>query len=255
MSRIRVNAAVRAVTNMALAALTSHSGFDGLPSVLAEVQQSVGADTAGFYIHEWRGFTTPVAITPDDVWQVLPFGRMPTSQAIAVHPGIRHLVVDHPGDSYSVTDLVSERAWHDSELVRVMRPDWGRNYQFAIPVSPHVVPGESQVWVLGRTTTNFTAADREVGDALAPVLSAVAAHRAALMKLEVRASAGELLTQREIVILRMQADGVGSRGIAVRLGISPRTAQKHAEHIYRKLGVHNRHDAIEACETLGVVRV
>lgn len=254
MSR-REGDAVRAVTKVALAAMGAHPGVDGVTSVLVEVQRTIGADTAGFYSHEWRGFSTPVAIAPNDVWRLLPFGRMPTSQAIAVHPGIRHLVVERPSDSFAVTDIVSERAWHDSELVRVMRPDWGNNYQFAIPVSPEVVQGESQVWVLGRTTTNFTTLDRDVGNALAPVLSAVAAQRAELMKLEVRAAAGELLTQREIVILRMQADGIGSHGIAVRIGISPRTAQKHAEHIYRKLGVHNRHDVIEACETLGIVRV
>lgn len=53
--------------------------------------------------------------------------------------------------------------------------------------------------------------------------------------------------------LRGRCAGPHGRGeAAARLGISARTAQKHAEHIYRKLGVHNRYDALRACTGLGL---
>ncbi|WP_426516849.1 response regulator transcription factor [Diaminobutyricibacter sp. McL0618] len=222
--------------------------------VLAVAQEVVGADIAGFYVHERHGWTAPVYITPGSAWQLLPFERLPTRQAAAGHPGIRHLVADEPDDPFSVTDLVTERTWLECEMARTMRPFWGRQYHFAIPVPPGVAPdGEVDAWVFGRSSARLSAADREVCDAIAPVLTAFARHRTALNRLDMQ-SGWDLLTQRETLVLKLQAEGVGARGIGARLGMSPRTAQKHAEHIYQKLGVHNRRDAVEACELLGAAQ-
>lgn len=252
---IRVTRAREAVTEVAYAAFSAPFGTDGLPLVLALTQELVGADIAGFYVHERRGWTAPVHITPGSAWQALPFERLPTSQAVAGHPGIRHLVVDGANEPFSVTDLVTERTWLESEMARMMRALWGRQYHFAIPVPLGVAPdGERHAWVFGRGTANLSSADREVCDAIAPVLTAFARHRVAMDLLDLRTGTGDLLTQREILVLELQAEGVGARGVAARLGMSPRTAQKHAEHIYRKLGVHNRHDAVRACQLLGITQ-
>lgn len=48
------------------------------------------------------------------------------------------------------------------------------------------------------------------------------------------------LTSRERDILRWLAAGKRNRDIAQLLGISPRTVQKHLEHLFDKLGVENR---------------
>lgn len=48
------------------------------------------------------------------------------------------------------------------------------------------------------------------------------------------------LTQREAEILRWVADGKTNPEIAIILGISARTVQKHLERIYQKLGVECR---------------
>ena len=52
------------------------------------------------------------------------------------------------------------------------------------------------------------------------------------------------LTRREAEILLSIARGRTDREIAVTLYISPRTVNKHLEHIYRKLGVGNRTEAV-----------
>jgi DNA-binding NarL/FixJ family response regulator len=52
------------------------------------------------------------------------------------------------------------------------------------------------------------------------------------------------LTEREIQILRLVADGRTNTAIAHALEISPRTVAKHLEHTYRKLGVNNRAAAV-----------
>jgi DNA-binding CsgD family transcriptional regulator len=48
------------------------------------------------------------------------------------------------------------------------------------------------------------------------------------------------LTAREIEVSRLLARGMSDGDIAERLGISTRTAEHHAEHVLRKLGVTSR---------------
>jgi len=53
------------------------------------------------------------------------------------------------------------------------------------------------------------------------------------------------LSRRECQALELAGSGAAATQIAARLGISTRTAQKHLEHIYRKLEVTNRAHAIQ----------
>ena len=127
--------ATAAVTEVAVAALAVAPGDETLmDSVLEAVRLAMAADTAGFYEHDADGFSLPLFLDPADVWQRIPFGRAPTALLTTLHPGIGHLVTNRPSRPYAVTDLVSERAWWNSELGTAMRPDWGRNYQFAVPL-------------------------------------------------------------------------------------------------------------------------
>lgn len=51
------------------------------------------------------------------------------------------------------------------------------------------------------------------------------------------------LTARELDVLALLVRGRSTREIAQALGISPRTAGSHVEHIYTKIGVHSRGSA------------
>jgi HD-GYP domain-containing protein (c-di-GMP phosphodiesterase class II) len=48
------------------------------------------------------------------------------------------------------------------------------------------------------------------------------------------------LSEREIEVLRLVAEGCSNRQVAKRLYISPRTADHHVQHIYTKIGVSSR---------------
>lgn len=48
------------------------------------------------------------------------------------------------------------------------------------------------------------------------------------------------LSEREVEVLRLLAEGLSNRGIAERLFISRRTAETHVQHIYGKIGVSTR---------------
>jgi len=61
------------------------------------------------------------------------------------------------------------------------------------------------------------------------------------------------LTARETEVLTLLAQGLPNKGIARRLGISPKTAGNHVEHIYTKLAVTSRTGAAMHAMQLGLV--
>jgi DNA-binding NarL/FixJ family response regulator len=61
------------------------------------------------------------------------------------------------------------------------------------------------------------------------------------------------LTPRELQVLRCLADGLDGSAIAARLVISPRTVGTHLEHIFEKLGVRSRAQAVAAAYRAGLV--
>ena len=52
------------------------------------------------------------------------------------------------------------------------------------------------------------------------------------------------LSDRELAVLTLLADGLHNREVAAQLGISPRTVDRHCDNIYAKLGVGSRTEAV-----------
>jgi two-component system response regulator DesR len=64
-----------------------------------------------------------------------------------------------------------------------------------------------------------------------------------------RAGGGDQpLSEREIEILRLAKRGLRNPQIAQALHISPGTVRNHLSAIYRKLGVHSRHEALQVAD-------
>jgi LuxR family maltose regulon positive regulatory protein len=63
----------------------------------------------------------------------------------------------------------------------------------------------------------------------------------------------EPLSDREVEVLRLIADGLSNREIADRLVIATSTVKSHANHIYGKLGVRSRTQAIAMAQDLGLI--
>jgi DNA-binding NarL/FixJ family response regulator len=51
------------------------------------------------------------------------------------------------------------------------------------------------------------------------------------------------LTTREVQVLRLVTRGLSNKQIAATLGVAPKTASSHVEHIYRKIDAGNRAQA------------
>jgi len=63
------------------------------------------------------------------------------------------------------------------------------------------------------------------------------------------------LTPREMATLRLMAHGKANKEIAGELGISDRTVKTHLGHLFEKLGVTSRTEAIKVATRRGLVRL
>jgi DNA-binding NarL/FixJ family response regulator len=98
-----------------------------------------------------------------------------------------------------------------------------------------------------RGGADFTTRDLELAGYLQPFLGGIYALRDRLSRQTASrpaADAGASITDRELAVLDLMADGLIAVAIARQLGISSRTVSKHIENIYRKLGTHDRTSAV-----------
>jgi DNA-binding NarL/FixJ family response regulator len=63
------------------------------------------------------------------------------------------------------------------------------------------------------------------------------------------------LTPRELTALRLMADGKSNKEIASELGISERTVKTHLGHLFEKLAVTSRTEAVKVATRRGLVRL
>ena len=63
------------------------------------------------------------------------------------------------------------------------------------------------------------------------------------------------VTPRELSTLQLMADGKSNKEIATSLGISERTVKTHLGHLFEKLGVTSRTEAIKVAARRGLVRM
>lgn len=158
-----------------------------------------------------------------------------------------------PGDAFptvAVLDLLSETFEATATWCRWTAPDHP-----AVPRS--VTRVRRELWIplarslsgpscflLTREGPDFTDTHLALAGQLQPLLMLLErqAGRAARRAADLSARFG--LTAREATVLALLDQNLTMTAIAARLGCSPRTVEKHAEHLYRKLGVRDRLSAV-----------
>ena len=131
------------------------------------------------------------------------------------------------------------------EICRRLREDYGESLPILFVSSDRT---ESSDRVAGL----LVGADDYLAKPIAPD-ELVARVRRHLRRLETWNGGGVRLTAREREVLRLLADGLAPTQIAVSLGITPKTVATHVEHIYLKLGVHTRAQAVASAFRLSMV--
>ncbi|WP_290057694.1 helix-turn-helix transcriptional regulator [Amycolatopsis solani] len=165
------------------------------------------------------------------------------------HPGFRAQAHQHPGfaayrsgtlrlgTAAALTDLADLRTLRGLPFYTDFYRPRGTVDQLLCVVQ--VDDRHGRVLTLSRSRPGFSARDHDLVELLTPHLAqAFARHeRPAVRPL---AGTAPALTARELEVARLVARAATDREIARRLGISPRTVQKHLQQIYRKLGLASR---------------
>lgn len=91
-----------------------------------------------------------------------------------------------------------------------------------------------------------TAPGRELVEAVRAVAAGATVLQSGLLApiLVGRTNTVDGLTERELAVLQLLANGLLNKQIASQLGISTRTVERHCDHIYAKLGVKSRTEAV-----------
>ena len=63
------------------------------------------------------------------------------------------------------------------------------------------------------------------------------------------------LTNRELEVLTLAAEGLANKQIAQRLWVTPKTIKFHLSNVFRKLDVSNRTEATRQAQRLGLLQV
>lgn len=162
-----------------------------------------------------------------------------------IHPVIRAMR-DRPWSEspMRMSDLIPVEAWlrHPvyNDAFRMMET----KFQLVIPVMP-LKAGRVRAWVFNRSGVDFGTNELSLGSALQPLLAAV--NRTAAVQAP-HVDAGLIdrsgLTSREAEVLTLLASGLSARQIATVIRVSPGTVNKHVQHVYEKLQVHDRVSAV-----------
>lgn len=139
-----------------------------------------------------------------------------------------------------------KQAWDE-----IARP-WNVNHQLSIPLQ---LGGNDLHSYLVQRPDDFTEQEFDLASLLQPILTGLAFHlRLASTSAEASVQAfTQGMTVREMAILTLLSKGLTAESLARRLNISPRTAEKHLEHIYRKLDVRDRLMAVQRAQEIGLL--
>ncbi|MHA7262578.1 helix-turn-helix transcriptional regulator [Arthrobacter sp. TMN-37] len=139
-----------------------------------------------------------------------------------------------------------KRAWEE-----MARP-WNINQQLSIPLQ--IGGKDFHSYIVLRPDRDFTEQEFRLAALLQPILSGIALHHRLAMSADTSMqSSTPSLTLRETAILTLLSKGLTAESLARRLNISPRTAEKHLEHIYRKLDVRDRMMAVQRAYEVGLL--
>lgn len=134
----------------------------------------------------------------------------------------------------------------------------GLDQQLCIPY--RLSPSGLRFFLVARGCSDFSDDDVDLARRIQPLIGLLARHCTDAAEDQTKlpphvcdgwADIG--LSTRESAVLRLLAEGHTAYAIGRRLCLSPRTVHVHLSHIYRKLGVHDRLQAVLVAARLGLL--
>lgn len=223
----------RALSVVAAAAATSEGQPFGLELVDA-VADAIRADAVAYV--EWR-FGAPDCLRisrSSEGEEITDFGE--TLDACCDSYPLRDVDWATSPEPLRIADVVSHRTFRRSSFYALIAKPSGIEHELKLWLpSP---PGHARFLELARGPgPDFVERDHRLLSLLRPHLATLRA------RWEWRARV-DCLTERELEVLQLVAQGFTNREIAARLYISPATVRTHMEHVFAKLGVRSRTAAV-----------
>jgi DNA-binding CsgD family transcriptional regulator len=192
------------------------------------------------------------ALFPDDIWSLWNSGDV-----LERHGLLRWFMVTEDPTAQTldrVPGAISKRS--DKRFLQSILRRAGCESQLSMP---YRLRGPfHRTFVLARSGPDFSEDDLTVARRLQPLLRSldtqvqILSAWAPVPTLE-QTIGGSTLTGRELAVLRLLAAGHTAQAIGRRLGSSPRTVEKHVQHIYRKLEVTDRMTAVRLATSLRLI--
>jgi DNA-binding CsgD family transcriptional regulator len=226
-----------------LAELDQPASFAGI--VLPGLAALVGCDVLSY--NEIRLATGETRYADYPAGALDPATQPAFAAHVHEHPLVNHYRATGSGEPVKISDFLSREQFHRLGLYAEFFRGIPVEHQMAVSLPG---PDEQVIGVaLNRASGDFSDQDCALLSVLRGPLTA------ALLRAHGRQQAGQALialargrpgdlTDREIQILRLVAEGRTNSAIAHELLVSPRTVAKHLEHAYRKLGVSSRAAAV-----------
>jgi DNA-binding CsgD family transcriptional regulator len=166
------------------------------------------------------------------------------------HPVLRWYALTRHTSPMSAGRVPRSIAPHGTDVLRDLLARHGLDQQLSIPY--RMGHGLHRAFVLSRTDEDFPEEQLEVARWIQPLIAMLD------RQASVVARAGNDLTAlnlsgRELAVLQLLREGLTATAIGHRLQISPRTVHTHLTHIYRKLGVCDRMQAVLAAQEAGLL--
>lgn len=198
------------------------------------------------------------------------------------HPAVRSYL-DDPGDltPRRLSDVIADLAWRRSHTHDLLAGPMGRHQlSLIVRLEP---PDQGHGWTIGRSGPDFTDAELELAGRLLPLLTTLDRLYARLLARStstpatststpststlpsaltsltsltspttatLQARERSRLTPREVDILTLIGDGLTAVAIGHLRRLSSATVRKHLEHVYAKLGYHDRLLAVQEARRL-----
>lgn len=167
------------------------------------------------------------------------------------NPLLSYMLKSRRGSARRLSEMISTEDLHRLDLYRYFYGPIGLEYQiaFTLPQQPPRMLGIA----ISRNGPNgdFDDRDRDMLNQARPYL--IQSYRNAIAFEGMRAAIGSEaltvallgagLTRREAEVIGLLARGSSNGDLATTLGISTRTAEKHVQNAFRKLGVTSRSQA------------
>ncbi|WP_219471623.1 helix-turn-helix transcriptional regulator [Nonomuraea rhizosphaerae] len=227
------------------------------PLVVAELAESLRGNISLLAELDWRAGAGRMVTGVPDLLHRVPMDSLITAH-MHVHPLMRLYASGHEQVALTL-DQVAGKDWYRSAAFRAGRDAIGITRQLAVPL--RAPSGHLRSLIVGRDGSDFGERDQEYARRLQPLLNALDAHLYELGRHQdtlprERGDPSEFgLTQREVVVLGLLAEGLTAHAIARRLAISPRTVTKHQQNLYRKLRTRDRLATVLVAQRLGLLAV